>query len=128
MNNPKDELDHAVKLAKPKVIFFVASAIKTVTKIIQKNSFISHGIVLENSSTPSNEFESVPQVLTYSEFYQNAKVTTSSPDDFTCDPQNIYENIALLLFSSGTTGLSKGVQFTQKNIFFLNIRSYVYNN
>lgn len=37
-------------------------------------------------------------------------------NNFECTPQNVMENISLILCSSGTTGLPKGVMITQHNI------------
>lgn len=39
-----------------------------------------------------------------------------SNENFRSEPQNISDNVALILCSSGTTGLPKGVQLTQKNV------------
>jgi long-subunit acyl-CoA synthetase (AMP-forming) len=37
-------------------------------------------------------------------------------DFFYCQPMDVHEQIALILCSSGTTGLPKGVQLTQYNL------------
>lgn len=42
----------------------------------------------------------------------------SAEGSFRCEPQNMDENIALILYSSGTTGLPKGVQLSQKNVMY----------
>lgn len=115
------ELDHAVGLAKPKVIFASSIAMDTVRKIMKKNMFVQKGIVLDNVGV---QWQTNCREKSYLDFTGNPFVQSSKK--FTCAKQNIAENVALTLFSSGTTGLSKGVQFTQKNIFFLNIRLYAY--
>lgn len=35
---------------------------------------------------------------------------------FECEPQNMKDRVAMILCSSGTTGLPKGVQITQFNV------------
>lgn len=40
----------------------------------------------------------------------------ASAKEFACEAQPTDENVALLMCSSGTTGLPKGVQLTQKNV------------
>lgn len=47
-------------------------------------------------------------------FYFSAQIDDDF--DFECTPITIGENVALILFSSGTTGLAKAVQLTQHNV------------
>lgn len=38
-------------------------------------------------------------------------------DDFLCEPVDLNETVAVVLPSSGTTGMPKGVEITQMNVF-----------
>lgn len=84
---------------------------------MEKNSFIRNGIVFENVGV---QWKTNSREMSYLDFTGNPFFL--SYRDFRCAKQNVSENVALTLFSSGTTGLAKGVQFTQKNLIFLNIR------
>lgn len=60
-------------------------------------------------------FGSDRRCQSFDDFLNCTKIDDKQP--FQCEPQNIDENVALILSSSGTTGPSKGVEITQGNLF-----------
>lgn len=53
-------------------------------------------------------------IIPYSKFLKTVK--DKPKGDFKVKPTNVRENVLLILCSSGTTGLPKGVQLTQNNV------------
>ncbi|XP_022905801.1 luciferin 4-monooxygenase-like [Onthophagus taurus] len=92
------ELTHALNLTKPSILFCSKESSKNFSKIREKFGFIKHVVVMDftgfNSFLEKNGEKN--GVLSLKEV-------------------NSEENVALILFSSGTTGLPKGVMITQKN-------------
>lgn len=87
-------------------MFVTNSTMPNIKKVFQQNNFIKRLVCI---GLPSALFST--EAESFEEF---TKTATSS--SFKCVPLNIYENIALILYSSGTTGQAKGVQLTQGNI------------
>lgn len=80
--------------------------------ILNNNSFIKRIISF------GNEFD---------QFVKPFKV--DSTNEFECAAQPIDDNIAVILCSSGTTGLPKGVQLTQRNVMIgIEQHAYIYLN
>lgn len=80
------------------------------TKVANKCEFFEKVIVF--GSDEKRPFEK-GFIFNYSKFTKNI-----ASESFTCEPQNLDTNIALILYSSGTTGLPKGVQLSQKNVMY----------
>lgn len=57
--------------------------------------------------------------LHFAVFMKDYNIDTNV-EQFKFLPQNIDEKVALIFFSSGTTGLPKGVQLTEKNLMASN--------
>ncbi|XP_037030650.1 4-coumarate--CoA ligase 1-like [Bradysia coprophila] len=103
----EDELIHALSLSKPSIVFATSFTIGKIVQAASKSSFISKVICLDDKQ-PNRA------VTKYSKY---VNVTKSSNEKFACKPVDINSNIALILCSSGTTGLPKGVQLTQANLW-----------
>ncbi|XP_055850186.1 uncharacterized protein LOC129914807 [Episyrphus balteatus] len=101
------ELDHATNLSKPKVFFCSKGCLNRVLAVAKKNKYIKHVIVFGDVSS-SSDATSLNELV-------NSKKFVSYPD-FEPPSVNKNENVALIVCSSGTTGMPKGVQLTQMNI------------
>lgn len=102
------EVDHAINLSKPKVIFASKMTVDRVAKVAKNNKFVKAIIALSGNSTNH------PNVHSFMDLMNNDKFKTSP--DFTTPEANKTEDVALIVCSSGTTGLPKGVQLTQFNL------------
>ncbi|KAL7727783.1 hypothetical protein ACLKA6_019726 [Drosophila palustris] len=102
------EVDHAINLSKPKVIFASKITVDRVAKVAKSNKFVKAIIALSGTSKNHSTVHS------FTDLMNNDKFKTSP--DFTTPIANKAEDVALIVCSSGTTGLPKGVQLTQSNI------------
>lgn len=102
------EVDHAINLSHPKLIFASQITVDRIAKVAKSNKFVKGVIAL--SGTSKNH----PNVYSFTELMESNKYKTKP--DFTSPESNKNEDVALIVCSSGTTGLPKGVQLTQFNI------------
>ncbi|XP_053661541.1 uncharacterized protein LOC128710510 [Anopheles marshallii] len=103
------EFDHALNLSKPRILFLSPYSAERVIKVARKNRhFIKH-IFLFGEENPFGS-----DVTLYDEFL--SRTNAINPYSFQIEPTNIEEHVALIMCSSGTTGLPKGVQLTQRNV------------
>lgn len=100
------ELDHALKLSKPKYIFASKTSSSTLLKVKKYNSFIEEIIVFDD--------EKIPGTINYSDFL--SKFRSPVLKAFTPATVPLKEQVAFILCSSGTTGLPKGVELSYNNI------------
>lgn len=106
-----DEMNHAINLSKPKIIFVSPPYLNKVIAVAQRNKFVQHIIKYADSNTSASEKTNTISYRTIM-----ASEDPSNLNRFKCQPQNMKENVAIILCSSGTTGLPKGVQLTQFNM------------
>lgn len=104
------ELHHAVHLARPKVVFVSADTVAAVQAVAGQSAFIQTVVALD--AVPSGAGKTVA----YREFAGVGRPVRADRAPFRCRPQNMAEKVALILYSSGTMGLPKGVELTEKNI------------
>ncbi|KAI8046446.1 uncharacterized protein LOC128252834 [Drosophila gunungcola] len=102
------EVDHAINLSKPKIIFASKITIDRVAKAASKNKFVK-GIISFGGS--SKKFKNI---YALNELMDNDKFKTQP--DFLSPVANKEQDVTLIVCSSGTTGLPKGVQLTQMNL------------
>lgn len=109
------ELNHAVNLSKPKLLFVSAPYYEKCLKLKEQHSFIDKLIIYAGNNSEVN-FSFLKDAVSFNELLSNV------PDsiNFVCERQNMKEHVALILSSSGTTGLPKGVQLTQFNVLISN--------
>lgn len=63
----------------------------------QKNPFVEHIILYDNSTETGVNSTKKPIPISFTQIIEN----DSRPDDFDCEPQNVKENVAAILCSSG---------------------------
>ncbi|XP_043652248.1 4-coumarate--CoA ligase 1 [Drosophila teissieri] len=102
------EVDHAINLSKPKIIFASKITVDRVAKAASKNKFVKGVIALSGTS------KNFKNIYDFNELMDNDKFQTQP--DFTSPAANKDEDVSLIVCSSGTTGLPKGVQLTQMNL------------
>ncbi|XP_011181057.1 uncharacterized protein LOC105211367 [Zeugodacus cucurbitae] len=101
------EVHHAINLSKPKVMFASKLTVDLIAKVAKNNSFVKSIVAFGTNS--SND-----KIFNFDELMNSTKI--KSKDYFETPVANKKDDVALIVCSSGTTGLPKGVQLTQYNI------------
>jgi 4-coumarate--CoA ligase len=102
------EMKHALNLSKPKIIFASAAVSQQIINVTNSLSFVQKVILLDNESKNEKKTMNLKEFL-------DAKVLRNL--NFEPKAVNQSETVCcLIMCSSGTTGLPKGVQISQKNI------------
>ncbi|XP_044728018.1 4-coumarate--CoA ligase 1-like [Chrysoperla carnea] len=111
------ELLHCMDVSKPKVVFSSAYSLKNLLSILNKCSYIQSIVCFDNISIPTNN---VPvQYYSYKKLMEQTKNSMLNIRKFPFQQFNLKETIALIMYSSGTTGLPKGVMLTLHNLMYL---------
>ncbi|XP_055378124.1 uncharacterized protein LOC129609903 [Condylostylus longicornis] len=113
------ELHHAVNLTKPKLFFVSNIAAERIRNVARNNEFIKQ-IYTFDTTSPYKDIQTFNSLI-------NNPSTRSYPI-YLAKPTNIDENVILITCSSGTTGLPKGVQITQRNLLNTIDRQYDANS
>ena len=106
----KDEMQHAINISKPKYFFCSGASVHTAAKVMENKAnfkFIRQLIIFGQTS-PYLEF------LPFDKFLKTR--TPMEETVFVPMKANLDKVVAFIACSSGTTGLPKGVQLSQKNI------------
>lgn len=98
------ELQHVLNLSKPKIIFCSKSYLLKFTERKKEANFIERIVVID-SSDKHQDADNLQEFI-------NAYYRKNAFQPFHFDN----EQAALILCSSGTTGLPKGVMITHKNV------------
>jgi long-subunit acyl-CoA synthetase (AMP-forming) len=102
------EMAHAFNLSKPKVIFMSPFASEKVVRVANSLNFLQALVLIDEE----NSFGS--DVTLFNDF-----VYSPAARSFVFNPKAVKktETVSVVLCSSGTTGLAKGVQLSQDNLF-----------
>lgn len=90
---------HAINLSKPRVIFVTPTNYKKIVSLSQKLPFVEQVILYDDGM----QMENYSKAKSFNDI-TNRQLTDSHLDCFKCEPQNVKENVALIMCSSGTTG------------------------
>lgn len=116
-----DEMNHALNLSKPKVCFVSVDYFEKIQTVRTQNLFIRKLIVYDDIETNVSHFLKIDGVTTFRrviDYHDDMQYE----GNFQCAPQSMKNVVALILCSSGTTGLPKGVQITQFNLMVANVQ------
>ena len=105
-------MTHAFELSKPKFIFTSPYASQSVVNVAKTLTYVQKLILLADENPFDSYVTLLPDLF---KKYENTNF-----DHFEPEPVDIYDQVCLILCSSGTTGLPKGVQLTHANLMASN--------
>lgn len=107
------EFHHAINLSRPRIIFTSNAVTESTIAVSKQNKFVESIIEIDRTGTDSGTVNGV-NVTKMVDLMNSISISDCST--FACKPIDLANNVALVLCSSGTTGLPKGVELTQRNI------------
>lgn len=103
----EDEMRHAMNLSQPKIVFASPYAIFNLEPVVKQCPFIK-------SLVQFGEMPLVEGVKMFNEIF--ADPTLELSPGFKPAPVDMLDRVAMIMLSSGTTGMPKGVEITQSNL------------
>lgn len=107
-----DELQHALHLSRPRIVFATNATLERVCQAAARSPFVQQIVTLDEGANPSLS-GGQPKITLLRRFLAGR---TTEATSFQCARVDMRQNVMLILCSSGTTGLPKGVQLTQYNL------------
>ncbi|XP_050463423.1 uncharacterized protein LOC126857738 isoform X2 [Cataglyphis hispanica] len=112
------ELKHALTITKPKYIFISTIALNNMISIFKELHWSPRILLLNDYGNIDVSWMSICEAV--------SSVSDDNIDKFQAVPVDVNNHVTAILCSSGTTGLPKGVMWTDKNITTI-IRMYITN-
>ncbi|XP_044258006.1 4-coumarate--CoA ligase 1-like [Tribolium madens] len=103
------ELNHVLKLSKPRVVFCSPQTIKNMTQVFAHHPNLTHLVLFGARKLNEN-------YVTMHEDIIRGATPDNIDESFEATPVNPTEAVATILMSSGTTGLPKGVMCTHESM------------
>lgn len=102
------EINHALRLSKPKVIFVSTATSQKVIRVAKSLSFIQKIILLDDEHAIADN-----KTIKMRDFLSARELGRT---EFNLKPVDVSKTVCFIMCSSGTTGLPKGVQISQRNL------------
>lgn len=106
---PEKDIIEVLKHSDSKVLFYAGKYEKYIEKIKQEIPEIEYFIGFEREKTEGN-------ILSYKEFKEMGKKLYDEGNTKYTEIETVPEELRMLVYTSGTTGKSKGVMLTEKNL------------
>lgn len=103
------ELNHVFGLSKPKMVVVSAFAEKKILEASRELDFIEKVILLDGETIDD-------RAVSLKDLIKKHESVEFNIDDQVSKPIDMTDQVAVIMCSSGTTGLPKGVQTTQANL------------
>lgn len=113
------EIKHAFDLSKPKFVFISPFGSKRVIAVCKKLEYVKQVVIFSEKSNDSF-------VMPLNDFIKKNEKKDFDVHEYSRQKVDIKETVAVIVCSSGTTGLPKGVLLTQENMMSL-VQSYRIN-
>ncbi|XP_075224492.1 luciferin 4-monooxygenase-like isoform X2 [Lycorma delicatula] len=108
-----DELIHSLKITRPKYLFCSEQTLPTVIAAVKRCHFITELVLISDSSVPEYNFNY--KIIMFSNLIKPLHPLIRI-DDFKPEEFDSHLQTAVVLCSSGTTGLPKGVKLSCANL------------
>lgn len=105
--NFQEEYKNTISLLKPRIIFSSPTVIDKIVKLAR----VYH---VEKVIIYDEQKSSYDDVITYMEFYNDPDIENVTSFGF--EEKDLWDNVAVIIRTSGTTSFPKSVQLTQTNL------------